>query len=126
MQMPIACNRKLKNGIFGVAVRSLPRRGELVRILGEELRAKTALGELVTIGSGKIVSGGLRFLYFTFTSRRFHPTRLPPLNEADSQMTQVQLKALSSTCRRELTQAFRLMPYIYVRSAMKSETVSAK
>jgi hypothetical protein len=46
MQMPIACNRKLKNGIFGVAVRSLPRRGELVRILGEELRAKTALGEL--------------------------------------------------------------------------------
>jgi aldehyde dehydrogenase (NAD+) len=37
-----------------------PRRGELVRILGEELRAaKTALGELVTIEVGKIVSEGL-------------------------------------------------------------------
>jgi aldehyde dehydrogenase (NAD+) len=37
-----------------------PRRGELVRLLGEELRAsKTALGRLVTIEAGKIVSEGL-------------------------------------------------------------------
>ena len=37
-----------------------PRRGEFVRILGEELRsAKTALGQLVTIEVGKIVSEGL-------------------------------------------------------------------
>ena len=37
-----------------------PRRGELVRILGEELRsAKSALGRLVTIESGKILSEGL-------------------------------------------------------------------
>lgn len=36
-----------------------PRRGELVRLLGEELRAaKTALGRLVTIECGKIVSEG--------------------------------------------------------------------
>ncbi|MBV8819392.1 MAG: aldehyde dehydrogenase family protein, partial [Acidobacteriaceae bacterium] len=34
-----------------------PVRGELVRLLGEELRSnKTALGRLVTIESGKIVS----------------------------------------------------------------------
>ncbi len=37
-----------------------PRRGELVRLLGEELqREKTALGRLVTIEAGKIVSEGL-------------------------------------------------------------------
>ena len=37
-----------------------PRRGELVRLLGEELRReKTALGRLVTIETGKIVSEGL-------------------------------------------------------------------
>src|SRR6476659_6143255 len=36
-----------------------PRRGELVRMLGEELRAnKAALGRLVTIESGKIMSEG--------------------------------------------------------------------
>jgi aldehyde dehydrogenase (NAD+) len=37
-----------------------PKRGELVRLLGEELRAgKAALGELVTIETGKILSEGL-------------------------------------------------------------------
>ena len=37
-----------------------PRRGELVRLLGEELRAgKEALGRLVTIEVGKVVSEGL-------------------------------------------------------------------
>jgi aldehyde dehydrogenase (NAD+) len=37
-----------------------PRRGELVRLFGEELRAaKTELGRLVTIEAGKIVSEGL-------------------------------------------------------------------
>jgi aldehyde dehydrogenase (NAD+) len=37
-----------------------PKRGELVRLLGEELRAeKTALARLVTIEAGKIVSEGL-------------------------------------------------------------------
>jgi aldehyde dehydrogenase (NAD+) len=37
-----------------------PKRGELVRLLGEELRAeKGALGRLVTIEAGKIVSEGL-------------------------------------------------------------------
>jgi aldehyde dehydrogenase (NAD+) len=37
-----------------------PQRGELVRLLGEELRkAKTALGMLVTIEAGKIISEGL-------------------------------------------------------------------
>ncbi|MBS7546126.1 aldehyde dehydrogenase family protein [Ancylobacter oerskovii] len=37
-----------------------PRRGELVRLLGEELRAhKAALGRLVTLEAGKIVSEGL-------------------------------------------------------------------
>jgi aldehyde dehydrogenase (NAD+) len=37
-----------------------PRRGELVRLLGEELRKeKTALGRLVTIETGKILSEGL-------------------------------------------------------------------
>jgi aldehyde dehydrogenase (NAD+) len=37
-----------------------PKRGELVRLLGEELRtAKATLGRLVTIESGKIVSEGL-------------------------------------------------------------------
>ena len=37
-----------------------PRRGELVRLLGEELRAhKAALGQLVTIESGKILQEGL-------------------------------------------------------------------
>jgi aldehyde dehydrogenase (NAD+) len=37
-----------------------PRRGELVRLLGEELcREKTALGRLVTIETGKIISEGL-------------------------------------------------------------------
>jgi aldehyde dehydrogenase (NAD+) len=37
-----------------------PRRGELVRLLGEELRsARTLLGKLVTIEAGKIVSEGL-------------------------------------------------------------------
>ena len=37
-----------------------PRRGELVRLLGEALRAeKTALGRLVTIETGKILSEGL-------------------------------------------------------------------
>ena len=36
-----------------------PRRGEFVRLLGEELRAaKNALGELVTIEAGKILSEG--------------------------------------------------------------------
>ena len=36
-----------------------PKRGELLRLLGEELRvAKTALGRLVTIEAGKIVSEG--------------------------------------------------------------------
>ena len=36
-----------------------PKRGELVRLLGEELRAhKAALGRLVTIEAGKIVSEG--------------------------------------------------------------------
>src|SRR5437879_2172587 len=44
-----------------LAWRSLPapRRGEFVRILGEELRAaKTGLGRLVTIETGKILSEG--------------------------------------------------------------------
>ena len=37
-----------------------PRRGELVRLFGEELRAgKTALGRLVTLEAGKILSEGL-------------------------------------------------------------------
>ena len=37
-----------------------PKRGELVRLLGEELRAnKDALGQLVTIESGKILQEGL-------------------------------------------------------------------
>src|ERR1700751_3188114 len=37
-----------------------PKRGELVRLLGEELRAnKAALGRLVSIEVGKIVSEGL-------------------------------------------------------------------
>jgi aldehyde dehydrogenase (NAD+) len=37
-----------------------PRRGELVRLLGEELRReKAALGRLVTIETGKIISEGL-------------------------------------------------------------------
>ena len=37
-----------------------PRRGELVRLLGEELRAaKEALGAVVTLEAGKIVSEGL-------------------------------------------------------------------
>ncbi len=37
-----------------------PKRGELVRLLGEELRAhKAALGRLVTLEAGKIVSEGL-------------------------------------------------------------------
>jgi aldehyde dehydrogenase (NAD+) len=37
-----------------------PRRGEFVRLLGEELRAsKQALGRLVTIEAGKIISEGL-------------------------------------------------------------------
>jgi aldehyde dehydrogenase (NAD+) len=37
-----------------------PQRGELVRLLGEELRAeKEALGQLVTIEAGKILSEGL-------------------------------------------------------------------
>jgi aldehyde dehydrogenase (NAD+) len=37
-----------------------PRRGELIRLFGEELRAaKTDLGRLVTIEAGKIVSEGL-------------------------------------------------------------------
>jgi aldehyde dehydrogenase (NAD+) len=37
-----------------------PKRGELVRLLGEELRAsKAALGRLVTIEAGKIISEGL-------------------------------------------------------------------
>jgi aldehyde dehydrogenase (NAD+) len=37
-----------------------PRRGELVRLLGEELRAaKTDLGRLVTLETGKILSEGL-------------------------------------------------------------------
>ncbi|MHA4858165.1 aldehyde dehydrogenase family protein, partial [Enterococcus faecium] len=37
-----------------------PRRGELVRLLGEELRAhKTELGRLVTLEAGKILSEGL-------------------------------------------------------------------
>ncbi len=37
-----------------------PRRGELVRLLGEELRAhKVALGRLVTLEAGKILSEGL-------------------------------------------------------------------
>ena len=36
-----------------------PKRGELVRLFGEELRAaKTALGRLVTIEAGKILSEG--------------------------------------------------------------------
>ena len=37
-----------------------PRRGELVRLLGEELRlAKQVLGAVVTLEAGKIVSEGL-------------------------------------------------------------------
>ena len=37
-----------------------PKRGELVRLLGEELRAaKPALGRLVSIEVGKIASEGL-------------------------------------------------------------------
>jgi aldehyde dehydrogenase (NAD+) len=37
-----------------------PKRGELVRLFGEELRAhKAALGELVTLETGKIISEGL-------------------------------------------------------------------
>ena len=37
-----------------------PRRGELIRLLGEELRAeKTALGRLVTLETGKILQEGL-------------------------------------------------------------------
>jgi aldehyde dehydrogenase (NAD+) len=41
-------------------VRPAPQRGELVRLLGEELRSsKQALGQLVTIETGKILSEGL-------------------------------------------------------------------
>lgn len=41
-------------------LRPAPQRGELIRLLGEELRAaKTALGRLVTIETGKILSEGL-------------------------------------------------------------------
>src|ERR1700743_2093772 len=37
-----------------------PRRGELIRLFGEELRAnKEALGKLVTLEAGKIVQEGL-------------------------------------------------------------------
>src|SRR5258707_14924236 len=37
-----------------------PRRGEVVRLLGEELRAaKPELGQLGTLETGKILSGGL-------------------------------------------------------------------
>ena len=37
-----------------------PRRGELIRLLGEELRAaKAELGALVTLEAGKITSEGL-------------------------------------------------------------------
>src|SRR6185503_9033892 len=37
-----------------------PRRGELVRLLGDELRAnKEALGRLVTLEAGKILQEGL-------------------------------------------------------------------
>jgi len=63
MQMPMASlvQSNAQKWHFGVVVCSLPRCGKLVWILGEELRAKTALGELVTIGSGKIVSGGSAF-----------------------------------------------------------------
>ena len=37
-----------------------PKRGELIRLLGEELRAsKDALGRLVTLETGKILPEGL-------------------------------------------------------------------
>ena len=40
-----------------------PARGELIRLLGEELRAaKTELGQLVTLEAGKILSAGLQEL----------------------------------------------------------------
>ena len=57
-----------------MAVYSLPRRGEPVWILGEGLRpAKTALGEFVTIGLGKIVSGAPPLLHLYQSKIPFDP-----------------------------------------------------
>jgi L-aminoadipate-semialdehyde dehydrogenase len=49
----------MKRSAFGARYQA-PKRGKLVRLVGEELRdAKTALGRLVTIETGKIMSEGL-------------------------------------------------------------------
>ncbi|MEI9929663.1 MAG: aldehyde dehydrogenase family protein [Rhizomicrobium sp.] len=60
-----------------------PRRGELVRLFGEELRAhKDALGKLVTLEAGKILQEGLGEVqendrHLRFRSRSFAPALRP-------------------------------------------------
>jgi aldehyde dehydrogenase (NAD+) len=51
---------RAREGFLAWRVVPAPRRGELVRLIGEELRkAKADLGRLVTLEAGKIVSEGL-------------------------------------------------------------------
>ena len=58
-EMPAVIDRA-RNAFLAWREIPAPRRGELVRLLGEELRAsKEALGALVTLEVGKIVSEGL-------------------------------------------------------------------
>ena len=58
-EMPAVIDRA-RNAFLAWRDIPAPRRGELVRLLGEELRAsKEALGALVTLEVGKIVSEGL-------------------------------------------------------------------
>ncbi len=58
-EMPAVIDRA-RNAFLAWREVPAPRRGELVRLLGEELRAsKEALGALVTLEVGKIVSEGL-------------------------------------------------------------------
>ena len=53
-------DRSRSRGVPEVAVVPAPRRGELVRLFGEELRAnKAALGRLVTLEVGKVTLEGL-------------------------------------------------------------------
>ena len=55
-----------------------PRRGELVRMLAEELRAaKVDLGRLVTLETGKIVSEGLGEAQTLWESHRFRSAGKP-------------------------------------------------
>src|SRR5271165_1597824 len=58
-EMPAVIDRA-RNAFLAWREIPAPRRGELVRLLGEELRAaKEALGAVVTLEAGKIVSEGL-------------------------------------------------------------------